>query len=80
MKFWGIEITDQDIKSFVHFVKEIIERLFVPKNQKEKIGIVIALKTENESEKTRLENDLIKEVHQYLQVSDLSIKMKLKLS
>lgn len=36
---FNIEITEEDVKSFVDTFKEIWIRLFLPKNEKDKIGL-----------------------------------------
>jgi len=52
MKFLNIiEITGEDWEALGRIISESIQRLIVPKNKKNKIGIVIALKTENNNEK-----------------------------
>lgn len=71
-----IEITEQDVKATFKTLVEIKRRLIVPKNKRGKIGIVVALKTEKDKEKTRLENDLIQEIHKYLQSSKIADKFQ----
>jgi tetratricopeptide (TPR) repeat protein len=71
MKFFGIiDINEDDIKAFGRWIKEIIIRLFIPRNKKNKIGIIIAIKTENEKERTRIQNDIIIDLKQYLEKSN----------
>lgn len=41
----------------------------LPKNKKDKIGIVIAIRVTNDSDRVKLENDLILEIKQYLKAS-----------
>ena len=72
MKLGSIEITPEDISAAFSSLVEGKKRISVPKNKKDKIGIVIAIKTENHKEKDRLENDLISRIHEYLQSSGLA--------
>ncbi len=72
MKIGDIEITPEDFRAIFIIVNEGIKRISVPKNKKDKVGIVIAIKTENEKEKVRLENDLMSGVRGYLKLSDFS--------
>lgn len=71
MKIGLIEFTAEDLKGFVRVIKEIFIRLRLPRNKKDKIGIVIAIKTENEIEKIKLHSNLITELRAYLQNSDI---------
>ncbi len=56
---FGIEFEIDDIKSFF---SEIKENIIIPKNSKNTIGIIIAIDTENDKEKSRIENDIINEL------------------
>ncbi|MFH0829426.1 MAG: hypothetical protein V1907_04640 [Candidatus Kerfeldbacteria bacterium] len=72
MKIGQVEITKEDFETARWIVAEAFGRLHVPKNIKNRIGIVIAIKTENDYEKNRLRNDLIQELHQSLQASQIA--------
>ncbi|MEK7567948.1 MAG: tetratricopeptide repeat protein [Patescibacteria group bacterium] len=76
MKFgygdYYIDVTTEDVASIHKLSKEMFARLFVPKNKPLEIGIIIAIKTENNKEKIRLENDLIAGLNEYLDKSKLS--------
>jgi hypothetical protein len=61
-----IDVSPQDVKAALGSFKEMWKRLRVPKNIKDKIGIIIALNTEGDKEKKRLKNDFIDEIHRYL--------------
>lgn len=67
-----VEIPPSDIiemtMAFFDFFK-FWKKSRLPKNKKDKIGIVIAIKTTNEDDRVKLENDLILEIHQYLKAS-----------
>lgn len=70
MKLFNIiEFNAEDLKALFRLLKEIVIRLFTPRNEKNKIGILVAIKTENEKEKRRLQNDLISDLRKYLDVS-----------
>lgn len=71
MKIFGVEFTEEDIRSIGRLFKEGFSRLVIPRNKKNKIGIVVAIKTENDKEKIRLENDLLSELEKHLKESSL---------
>ena len=66
MKIGPIEISVEDIKAFFHVLREIYIRLWVPRNKKDMVGIVLAIATENEQEKQRLQYDLVNNLKGYL--------------
>ncbi len=68
----SVELTPHDVKETLQIFAGVFKREKIPKNKKEKIGIVIALKTENDKEKIRLENDLVSQIHGYLSTSGLA--------
>lgn len=73
MKIGEFEFTPQDVASIFSIgykkIKETKDNIYVPKNIKNKIGIVVALRTEKDDEKIKLENDLINELNTYLKNS-----------
>lgn len=73
MKIGELEFTPQDVASIFSIgfkkIKETKDNFYIPKNIKNKIGIVVALRTEKDDEKIRLENDLISELNTYLKNS-----------
>lgn len=66
-----LEIMKEDVESFLDIFHEGIIRLRVPKNKKGKIGIIIAIETENKKEKVRLQKDLIDSMQIYLKNSHI---------
>lgn len=72
MKVWGIEFTVKDLKDLFLTGKEVFEATTLPKSKKNKIGIVIAIKTEKDSEKNRLKNDLVNNLNHYIKSSELA--------
>ena len=66
MKIGNIEITEEDYKALAGLFLEGSKRLNVPKNKKDKIGIVIALKTEESDDRKKLETELVSELNRYL--------------
>lgn len=64
--FNQIEITEEDIRAVAKLSGEAWNRLRVPKNKKDKVGIIVALKTEDEKDKRKLEIELISELNRYL--------------
>jgi tetratricopeptide (TPR) repeat protein len=65
-------VTRADVEAVVDVVVESYRRLCVPKNAKGKIGIVVAVQTENDEEKLRMERDLIRELDLNFQHSNLA--------
>lgn len=59
---FSVELSSNDVGGFLSYIKSF--RL--PKNEKGKIGIVVAIQTEGIQEKVRLNNDFIAELHRYL--------------
>ncbi len=66
----GVEINEVDYMFFGKLFGGLIS-FRIPKNKKDKIGIVIAINTENETEKVRLQNDLIANIKKYLENPNL---------
>lgn len=66
------EITESDYNFIFNLFGDFWARFRVPKNKKDKIGIILAIKTENNKEKLRLENDLLLPLERYLTNSNLS--------
>lgn len=66
----SIDITIQDIKDLLEFPIKKIKDLS-KKNNKGKIGIIIAISTEEEDEKNRVDNDLVKELNKFLNSKNL---------
>ena len=48
MKIGPIEFTEEDIRATFKMLGEAWKRLRVPKNKKDKVGIIIALKIEDD--------------------------------
>ena len=67
MKINNIEITVDDIKGLWSVGVEILKRLHVPKNKRNRIGIIIAIRTESSDEETKLVSDFSKELQFSLQ-------------
>jgi len=74
MKIYNIEITIEDLMALLNLIKESTKRLKVPKNKKNTVGVVVAIRTENDKEKIRLENDLIAELNRYIKDSEIGNK------
>lgn len=69
MKYKDLEIGKEDIEAAWNIIKESYLRIKVPKNQKNKIGVVFAIKTEKSEDKIKLESDFINELNRYLKES-----------
>lgn len=61
-----IEFNEADLRGFGSLLKDIYIRLKLPRNKPNKLGIVIAIKTENDVEKKKLQNNLLVELNTYL--------------
>jgi tetratricopeptide (TPR) repeat protein len=72
MKFLWFEITLDEIKGIWELFGEAGRRLVVPKVKRGRVGIIIAIQTEENQEKIRLQRDLIGELNNSLQHSELS--------
>jgi len=66
MKIGPFEFTEEDFRAVLNISGEAWKRLRVPKNGKNKIGIVVALKTEDDKDKKKLETEFITELNRYL--------------
>lgn len=66
MKFGQIEVTVEDVSAFFRMVREIFIRLWIPRNKKNMVGIVVAISTENQKERERVQNDLINSLRMQL--------------
>lgn len=73
MKYLGFEFTVQDAKDLL---KEGVSSSFVQdlrrRNKKHKIGIVVGITTEENDERNRVDNDLIKEINNVLNSKNLA--------
>lgn len=63
------EITPEDIFETVKIFFGLSKMARISKNKKDKIGIVIAIKTTSHPDRVKLENDLILEINHYLKAS-----------
>lgn len=70
MKFLGFEVTADELKSAAWFLRETWHRIRVPKAKKKHIGIVVALKTEQDREKLLLEAELVRALRLSLEHSN----------
>ena len=59
----------------VWFIFWIIKRELFPKNKKRKIGILIAILSENDKQKIRIQNDFLKELKHMIYTNNLSEKI-----
>lgn len=67
----SVEIKVQDIKDLLGVVPLSSLKNFFTSNKKDKIGIIIGISTEEDDERNRVDNDLIKEVNNFLNTSNL---------
>lgn len=65
----SFEISPEEVGEIIAGTSNLVISMGVPKNKSKKIGLVIALDTENDKEKMRLENDLFAELSHNLSVS-----------
>jgi hypothetical protein len=63
------EWTPADIAETIQLLFSFKRLKKIPKNKKEKIGIIIAIRTVDNSDRVKLENDIILEINQYLKSS-----------
>jgi hypothetical protein len=69
----AFEFTIKDIKDFLYEIPlSKIKDLMKSNNDKDKIGILVAIKTEHDDEKQRVENDLIRELNNFLNSKNLN--------
>lgn len=73
----SFEFNADDAREFGKLFSDVYRKFKIPKNEKGKIGVVIAVKTENEKGKTRLENDLIQSIQSYLEEVDIAEKFNI---
>jgi len=66
-----IEFSEADVRGFGNLLRDIYIRLRLPRNRPNKVGIVIAIKTENDDEKKKLRNNLLAELNTYLSNSSI---------
>ena len=77
MKIGPIEFGEEDYKSLGNFAKWIWRQWSIPKNEKNKIGIIVAIKTESKEEQNKLDNDLIFGLREYLREPKLAERFHL---
>lgn len=81
MKIDNVEIPPEDLEWFIkkisRWFNSVKESFYVPKNKRNRIGIVIALRTENEEDRERLRNDLVSELEFRLNGIGSDAKFKL---
>ncbi len=68
----NIEITGEDIQYLFVSIFKLFSQRVIPRNKRDKIGIIIAISAETPKEKIRLQNDLILELKGYLKSSDFT--------
>lgn len=66
----GFKFDSNDVWPIFQKIKKKYLQLHTPKNKIDKIGIIVAIKTENSREEVRLKNDFLEEIKKYLTTSN----------